>query len=158
VSAPDCNIHGPDSCSFTLYLGEDSAVYYFHLSPKKEGEIGIIVTVIQEEDWLGSARVHTLACEEILGQVETILISQIMEQTTEETEEIGQLLELLKAHRRTLAHLLNQLALVGGLAYATPQTLNGIEEAREKIRHIKQTLRNWSVDVDDQPNDSAAAT
>jgi hypothetical protein len=50
-------------------------VFYFHLTSKKAGEIGIIVKVYQEDDWLGSARVHTVAQEQVAGEVQVKLIS-----------------------------------------------------------------------------------
>jgi len=70
-------------------------------------------------------------------------------------EEIEQQQSLLGTHRRTLAHLLNQLALVGGAAYATPQVVNGIFEARENIQRVKQVLRGWGIAVADHPNDGS---
>jgi outer membrane protein assembly factor BamB len=69
--------------------------------------------------------------------------------------EIDQQEALLATYRRTLAHLLNQLALVGGAAYATPQVVNGLYEARENIQRIKQVLRGWGIAVADHPNDGA---
>lgn len=69
-------------------------------------------------------------------------------------DDIEQQLELLKAHRSTLAHLLRQQALVGA-AYASPGVLMGIYEARDSIRRIKQILRNWGVVVEDHPDDGA---
>jgi hypothetical protein len=69
VSAPDCGIHDADSRSFRLYSAQDSPVFYFHLTPKKRGKIGIIVTVFQEDVSLGGARVHTLARDEVVGRV-----------------------------------------------------------------------------------------
>jgi outer membrane protein assembly factor BamB len=75
------------------------------------------------------------------------------EVTNIDQEAIDQQEILLATHRRTLAHLLNQLALVGGRAYATPQVVNGIREARENIQHVKQALRDWGIAVADHPND-----
>src|SRR5689334_11000960 len=62
---------------------------------------------------------------------------------------------LLAAHRRTLTALLQQQALLGGTAYASPGILNGIVEAREAIRRIKTTLRENGVQVEDEPDDDA---
>jgi len=45
-------------------------------------------------------------------------------------EAITQQLDLLAAHRRTLAHLMEQAAAYGGEGFAPPQTANGIAEAR----------------------------
>ena len=70
VSAPDCEVHGPDSHSFRLHPGQDSPVFYFHLTPKRLGEISIIIKVFQEDDWLGSARVHTLVRDTVVGSVQ----------------------------------------------------------------------------------------
>jgi hypothetical protein len=82
VSAPDCEIHGEDNRLFRLFWGQDSPMFYFHLTPKKQGVISIIVRVYQEHDWLGSARVHTIAYEQIVGSVQVEITSQKMESTT----------------------------------------------------------------------------
>jgi len=76
VSAPDCEIQGADSQSFRLYPGQDSPVFYFQLIPKKLGEISVVVRVYQEDDWLGSTRVHTAACEQVTGRVQIETVSQ----------------------------------------------------------------------------------
>src|SRR6266508_5889820 len=68
---------------------------------------------------------------------------------------ITQQLALLAAHRRTLAHLLQQAAQFGGEVFAPPQTANGIAEARANIARIKAGLREGGVQVDDDPNDEA---
>jgi hypothetical protein len=64
-------------------------------------------------------------------------------------------LELLAAHRRTLAHLLTQAAQYGGVAFAPPQTANGIAEARAEIQRIKAVLRAGGVVVEEEPGDEA---
>jgi hypothetical protein len=84
VSAPECEIHGEDRQSFRLHPGHDSPVFYFHLTPKKLGEIGIAVTVYQENDWMGSARVHTLVREEMVGRVQMVVTSHTFQQPGEE--------------------------------------------------------------------------
>src|SRR5262245_9648199 len=63
--------------------------------------------------------------------------------------------ELLAAHRRTLAHLLQQAAQFGGEVFAPPQTANGIAETRTEIQRIKAALREGGVQVEDDPNDEA---
>src|SRR6266511_4381853 len=68
---------------------------------------------------------------------------------------ITQQLALLAAHRRTLAHLLQQAAQFGGEVFAPPQTANGIAEARANIARIKAGLREGGVQVEDEPNDEA---
>ena len=79
VSAPDCVIHGVDTCSFRLYPGQDSPVFFFHLAAQKRGEISIIVTLHQESDWLGSTRLHTQALlEEAVGKVHVKVVSHLL--------------------------------------------------------------------------------
>jgi hypothetical protein len=67
--APNCEILGGDSISFRLYGGEDSPRFYFQLIPKIAGEIGIVVTVYQQDDSLGSTRVPIVAQERVAGKV-----------------------------------------------------------------------------------------
>ena len=68
-------------------------------------------------------------------------------------EAITQQLTLLTAHRHTLGALLQQQALLGGMAYASPGVINGIEEARTGIARCKATLRGWGIQVEDYPDD-----
>ncbi len=68
-------------------------------------------------------------------------------------EEIVQQQSLLTTHRRTLGHLLQQVASYGGVAFSPPQTSNGIDEARGQIQRLKGILHGWGVPVDDHPND-----
>ena len=70
ISAPDCQIHDSDRQSVLYFVGEDSDAIYFQLTPKKQGEISIVVRLYQEEERLGNARVHTHASNEVIGKVE----------------------------------------------------------------------------------------
>jgi hypothetical protein len=70
-------------------------------------------------------------------------------------EEVAHQQKLLETHRRNLAHYLKQQALHGE-AYVPPVVVNGIREARDNIRRIKEILRGWSVVVRDHPDDEAA--
>jgi hypothetical protein len=58
----------------------------------------------------------------------------------------------LQVYRRTLAHYLQQCAMLGD-ANVPPSIVHGIEDARDQIRHIKTTLRSWDVQVLDHPDD-----
>lgn len=81
VSAPDCHIVDKPSQSFRLLSGKDSPVFYFHLVPQREGELSVFVTVYQDDDVLGSARVHTHAVDrrQPAGQVLVTVTSQALE-------------------------------------------------------------------------------
>lgn len=68
---------------------------------------------------------------------------------------ITQQLTLLATHRRSLAALLQQLALLGGVDHASLGVLNSIEDARTNIARIKATLREGGVQLEDAPNDEA---
>lgn len=68
-------------------------------------------------------------------------------------EDIAQQKELLRLHRQTLAHFLQQQAALG-TAFTPPAVANGIRETREQIRHVKQTLRDWGVAAEDMPDDT----
>jgi hypothetical protein len=84
VSAPECKIEGPDSYVIRLYHDEDPPVFYFHLTPRKLGEISIVVRVYQEEDWLGSTSVRTVVREEIVGSVTLTTTSEKLKSDTGE--------------------------------------------------------------------------
>ena len=69
ISAPDCEISGPDSYVVLLHAHADSPVFYFQLIPQRIGRISIVVKVYQEDALLGSARVHTTAEKHLVGEV-----------------------------------------------------------------------------------------
>jgi tetratricopeptide (TPR) repeat protein len=65
-----------------------------------------------------------------------------------DTEEIDNLLTLLKTHRRTLFHYLRQQAMHSP-PYTPPGIVHGIHDARVEIQRIKNTLRTHDISVDD---------
>lgn len=67
-------------------------------------------------------------------------------------EEIADQQELLATYRRTLARYLKQQAALGE-AYVPPGVSEGIREARNNIRRIKDILRTWDVPVENHPDD-----
>jgi len=68
-------------------------------------------------------------------------------------ETIAKQLDLLAAHRRTLAVYLRQQAELGMLA--PPGVVNGIAETRAEIQRIKGALREGGVPVEDEQGDEA---
>lgn len=68
-------------------------------------------------------------------------------------DEIATQLELLLAHRQTLAHYLKQRALLGD-AYIPPAITHGIHTTRADIQRVKVILREWNIPIDDNPDDS----
>lgn len=61
ISASDCDLHGPNAQSVRLPRGQDGPAVYFQLTPRRAGPLSIIITVYQETDWIGSARLRTEA-------------------------------------------------------------------------------------------------
>src|SRR6266511_5849881 len=59
--------------------------------------------------------------------------------------------EQLAVHRRRLAHLFQQQAILG--AYTPPYVALDIEQTQANIRSIKALLREHSVPVKDDPDD-----
>jgi hypothetical protein len=80
-----------------------------------------------------------------------------MVQRMPDHEAIANQLELLAAHRRTLAQYLKQQALISEL-FTPPAIAHGIEEARANITRVKNTLREWGVSIEDLPDDEEPAT
>lgn len=68
-------------------------------------------------------------------------------------EQIAQQQERLTTFRRQLADLLLQEAKFGSV-YTPSYVMTGMREARDKIRHTKQTLRDLGAAVDDHPDDA----
>jgi hypothetical protein len=67
-------------------------------------------------------------------------------------EEIDEQQQLLATHRRTLAIYLQQQAQIGQ-AYSPPALINGIDETRQHIKRIKETLKVSGTVVPDDPDD-----
>jgi hypothetical protein len=76
----------------------------------------------------------------------------VLESAMLDQEAIQEQLTLLRLHRRTLAHYLEQRALLGK-AYEPPAVAHGIVEGREQIARIKKLLRENGVTVEDEPSD-----
>lgn len=76
VTAPECHIRGKESHSFRLTKSHDSPVFYFHLIPQHTGDLSITVTLYQEDDTLGSARVRTVAIQQVAGEVQFTVASE----------------------------------------------------------------------------------
>ncbi len=68
------------------------------------------------------------------------------------TDDIDAFQQRLQAYRRTLAHYLQQRAMLGE-AHLPPNIIHGIAEARSQIESIKAQLRTWGVEVLDHPDD-----
>lgn len=67
VSTADCRIEGDDSQSFRLFHGQSSSPRYFQLVPLRTDKLDIFVTVFQEDESLGAARLVT-TCVEAQGR------------------------------------------------------------------------------------------
>jgi hypothetical protein len=111
VEAPDCDIIGKSSISFRLVRGNDSPLLRFQLKPRRAGEISVVVTVYQEDYWLGSARVNTSAAEQTTqpaGKVQLAVASQALDvlpvpsSPPPSSEEIASLQRQLRAARENL--------------------------------------------------------
>jgi hypothetical protein len=94
VIAPECFIPR-DGCSFWLYKGEDSPVIYFQLTPQQIGRIGIVVTVYQQMDWLGGIRLHTVARQQVVGNVDVSTYSRPVGQNRQAQVDVAQKIEEL---------------------------------------------------------------
>lgn len=65
------------------------------------------------------------------------------------TQEAQELEQLLNQYRATLQIVLEQIALLGGKAYALPVQINTLQEQRSNIQATKQRLRQLGVAVQD---------
>lgn len=61
VRATGCDVVGTGVEPVRLPAGQDGPPVYFQLIPRQTGDIDVIITVYQEVDWIGSARVITNA-------------------------------------------------------------------------------------------------
>lgn len=111
VSAPECELRGDDNYNFRLYRGQDSPVFYFHLVPQQQGELSIVVTVYQEEDWLGSTRVETVAYPQARGKVEVKVTSRPLSPDLVDVN--GSLRRQLAQHHTNLLKLQEDQAMYG---------------------------------------------
>lgn len=67
-------------------------------------------------------------------------------------EDISEQIELLSAHRRTLALYLKQQATLGE-TFTPTSIIYGIDDSRQNIQRIKENLRHWGVSVEDSTLD-----
>jgi len=74
-----------------------------------------------------------------------------------EQETIEHYRKLLEIYRRNLHHLLEQIALHGGMPGIPLDILNNLQRTREDIRQTKEILRANGVAVADQPGDEEPA-
>lgn len=61
--------------------------------------------------------------------------------------------QLLAQYRQNAQRAQLQIAQQGGSAYASPATVNSLDEARKEIASLKATLRAWGAAVEDLPPD-----
>ncbi len=85
IEAEECEIHGINERTFRLYPGQDSPTLYFQLTPKQLGDISIIITVYQENDSMGSTRMHTIARENVVGKLQIDIASEPLSEGYSET-------------------------------------------------------------------------
>jgi hypothetical protein len=135
ISAPECTIQ-KDSCSFRLYRDKDSPIFYFHLIPQQGGRIGIIVTVYQEQEWLGGARLHTVAQEQVVGKVYVNVHSRTIRPDRAAQVAVAQRIEELftAAQLRTLCFDL-------GVNYDNLEGTTLAEKARSLVGEMVRTGR-----------------
>lgn len=157
VKAPECEIQEPAAHAFRLYRGQDSPVFYFQLIPRQLGDISIVVTVYQEDDWLGSTRVHTVAQEQVAGRVQIEVTSHALfgqDAATQPATRIGGfaltdeletqkdgLQKLIQRHQQRLQILKEQQATYGiSVDPRIPIEIKDIETELEKLRAELATL------------------
>lgn len=136
VSTAECKIAGESSYSFQLYRGQDSPVFYFQLTPVRSGRISIIITVYQEENWLGAARVATLVQEQVVGELQVKVESQ---EIAGDHQDKAHLRRLIEQHQRNLAILEEQKAQFG--LRVPLDLLNEIEHERRALEEVTARLQ-----------------
>ena len=70
VTAADCAVVPEDTGVFTLERGGEAGPFYFQLTPRAEGKTTIIITLLQEDNWLCAARLSTTVVATEVGRVE----------------------------------------------------------------------------------------
>lgn len=136
VNAAECEIQGMDSCRFRLYKDQDGPVFYFQLIPKEVGIISIKVAVFQKNNWLGGARVQTVAQERVVGQVHVDVSSRSVSELETQKEWVE---ELIFEHSRRLHKLEVQQARYG--ISADPHILIEIEDIETEIATLEAKLK-----------------
>lgn len=75
------------------------------------------------------------------------------QQTAARQSDIEHQMKLLAIHRRNMAHYRDQARAFGSIALAPPMTRNGMDEQRDAISRIKQTLHGYGVEIEDLSGD-----
>lgn len=136
VSTAECKIAGESSYSFQLYRDQDSPVFYFQLTPERPGRISIIITVYQEDNWLGAARVATLVQEQVVGELQLKVESQ---EIAGDQVDQAHLRRLVEQHLRNLAILEEQKAQYG--LRVPLDLINEIEHERRALAEVRARLQ-----------------
>ncbi len=139
IIAPACQIHGSDSFKFRLYAGHDSPVFYFMLTPRQVGEIGLVVRLYQEDTWLGNARVR-IVCGQVTGSLSVThspLASQ--KEQTRWSECRTRLREMLEAHFNESE--LRTLCFDLGVDYDNLLHATKADAARELVSYLERRDR-----------------
>jgi hypothetical protein len=139
VIAPACQIHGSNSGKFRLYAGQDSPVFYFMLTPRQVGDVGLFVKLYQEDDWLSHARVH-IVCGQVSGSL------YITPNPAANLEERGRWLSFRTHLRQTLVDYFDEselrtLCFDLGVDYADLSHETKAGTARELIRYLERRDR-----------------
>ncbi|MCA9897363.1 MAG: repressor LexA [Ardenticatenaceae bacterium] len=84
VIAPDCEVH--DEPQKTVIVDHNICpIMYFLLTPKSIGQIKIVVTVLQEQQWLGNTLLKTKAIEQVVGSLKIEVSSHNLSRTIRTT-------------------------------------------------------------------------
>jgi hypothetical protein len=138
VDAPECDIADKASRSFRLLPGKDSPVFYFHLTPKHSGDLSIFVTVYQEDDGLGSARLHTIAFDQPLaGQVQVTVTSQPLSSANPDRVSVQRQLDSARENLRLIEERKAEYVLEVDIPM---QLIKEERKLKERIAELEQKL------------------
>jgi hypothetical protein len=129
INAPECEVHDSDSRSFLLLSNRDSPVFFFHLTPRKLGDISIIIQAYHQDDGLGSTRVNTTVLEEIVGAVEMKITSSLLQQEEKNTNEVR------------LQHLSDNIQQDMALLKEYEDALRYEDDPRRRVRYRREIER-----------------
>lgn len=137
IAAPECDIAGADTQPVLLFTGQDGPPVYFQLTPRAPGPLDVIISVYQEMDWMGAAR---LSAEAVAGRLRAEMDIAVKSQELPEQEMSREALRRVLDDHYNIEEL-KDLCLTLGIDYEDIPGETQSAKARELVLYMQRRDR-----------------
>lgn len=137
IAAPECDIAGADTQPVLLFTGQDGPPVYFQLTPRAPGPLDVIISVYQEMDWMGAAR---LSAEAVVGRLRAEMDIAVKSQELPEQEMSREALRRVLDDHYNIEEL-KDLCLTLGIDYEDIPGDTQSAKARELVLYMQRRDR-----------------